>query len=143
MHTTNYINTFIKVAEDCPVDHATPPPARKTPSVSERTYLMLKDAPYQHTSDDILFSVFADRKNIPKNVRPKEREAFFAKAQACMRASDLGKKYGFGTHHDHVGKVALVPMESATYRELSSGNATCPTTGERVVVKAAMRSKRK
>lgn len=143
MHTTNYINTFITVAEDCPVDSATAPPSRKTPSVSERTYLMLKDAPYRYTSDDVLFGVFADRKDIPKSARTDERTQFFAKAQACMRASDLGKKYGWGLHHDHEGKVAMVAMESDAYQHFASGDAVCPKTKAPVVVKAAMRSKRK
>ncbi|WP_298711512.1 DUF6157 family protein [Micrococcus sp. 2A] len=41
------------------------------------------------------------------------REAFFAKSQACLRASPLGKRHGWGLHHDAEGRVALVPLGSA------------------------------
>ncbi len=141
-HSTNYCNTFIAVAPDCPVEAGTPPPSRKTPSASERAFAMVFAAPYAHTSDDVLFTVFADRKNIPPEQRDAARAAFFAKPQACMRASDLAKKYGWGVHHDHEGHVALVPMQSQEYEAFASGQSVCPTTGEPVTVKFAMRSKR-
>jgi len=45
------------------------------------------------------------------------REQFFAKPKACFRASPLVKKYGWGIHYDHDGKVALYEIESALYRQ--------------------------
>jgi len=135
MHTTNYQDTFIESAEDCPVEEAQTPPssaARKT--VANLQYEMLADAPYRHTSDDVIFAVHADRAGIPEVDRPAERERFFSRGQACLRASPLAKRYGWGFHFDADGRVALVPGGSDEYRRL----ATDPTLRH----VRAMRSKR-
>ncbi|MEU4690179.1 DUF6157 family protein [Actinoplanes sp. NPDC023714] len=132
MHSTNYVNTFIQVAEDTTAVAATIPPERATPSVAERTFRMIAEAPYAHTSDDVVFTVWADRKGLPEEERAAAREKFFATGQPCLRASDLGKRYGWGIHCDGEGRVALVPMGSADYERLSR-------TG---TVTRAMRSRR-
>jgi hypothetical protein len=49
--------------------------------------------------------------------RPARNE-FFARPQACLRASPLPKKYGWGFVFDAEGRVALCAMESAEYRRL-------------------------
>jgi hypothetical protein len=120
-HTTNYVNTLIQVAEDCPVDRGTPPPVREgNPSIAARQYEMIASAPYAHTSDDVIFAVHADRAGIPAEERSSAREAYFSVGRPCLRASDLGKKYGWGIQSDEHGRVALVAVDSPDYARLVS-----------------------
>jgi hypothetical protein len=57
MKTTNYFNTFIEVADDCPVTAAEVPPQKGAePTVASIQYEMLTSAPYEHTSDDVIFN---------------------------------------------------------------------------------------
>lgn len=124
MGSTNYVETFIRVAEDCPVDLGEQPPQTgKAPSIAALQYALIADHPYQFTSDDILFEVHATRQAIPVEARPAAREAFFAKPQACLRASPLGKRYGWGLHHNAQGLVSLVAVDSEEYRKLSEDPA--------------------
>lgn len=119
MSTTNYRNTFIEVAPDSPVDGPEEPPARATaPTVAELQYRLIAENPYRYTSDDVLFTVHAERAGIPETEREAARAAFFAKDQACLRASPLPKRYGWGLHHDADERVALVPLGSAEYASL-------------------------
>ncbi|MGQ2913351.1 MULTISPECIES: DUF6157 family protein [unclassified Aeromicrobium] len=115
-HTTNYTDTFIAVAPDCPATVAEVPPERATPSVARIQYDMLADAPYAHTSDDVVHASQGERRGI-------DRDTFFAKGQACLRASPLVKRYGWGLHHDAEGRVALVPVESTEYAAFLADDA--------------------
>lgn len=135
MGTTNYYDTFIAVAPDCPVVSAEVPAARgTTPTVAQLQYELLAAHPYELTSDDVLFTVYAERQGIPEADRAAERERFFARDQACLRSSPLGKRYGWGLHHDAQGRVALVPAGSDEYRRFEADTALTQTR--------AMRSKR-
>lgn len=80
----NYMNTFIAVAEDCPVHSGTVPVARagKT-SIASIQYELLSERPYHYTQEDILFETFVRHKELPASERGLPmREAFFAKPQA-------------------------------------------------------------
>lgn len=135
MGTTNYFDTFIEVADDCPADVGTAPQVKSdTKTVAYLQYEMLADAPYKHTSDDVLFEVYASRQGIADSDKPAAREAFFAKDQPCLRASALGKRYGWGIKSDSEGRVALVAVDSEEYRRLVADDAISRTK--------AMRSKR-
>ncbi len=117
MMTTNYYNTFIEIADDCPIAAAEVPPLKKdTPSVANLQFDMIMANPYKYTSDEVIFSIHALRNGIVNNLE-EERAAFFAKGQACLRASPLSKRYAWGTHHDAEGKVALYPLESVDYQQ--------------------------
>ena len=94
---------------------------RRSPSSS--TYRLLSERPYELTSDDLLFEVHAIRQNIEPPERTAQREAFFTKPQACLRSSPLAKRYGWGFHHDGQGRVALVPLGSTRYQELSEDSS--------------------
>ena len=117
MKTTNYYNTFIAVAPDCPRDTAEAPPERKHKTIARRQYERLVGNPYEYTSDDVIFSVYADRDEIPESERDEAREEYFQKGRACLRSSPLAKRYGWGFHFDEDGKVALYAVESAEYRK--------------------------
>lgn len=115
-HTTNYFNTFIEVAADTQVLCGTIPPARNQKSIAEIQFQIISEHPYEFTSDDVLFQVYALRNDLLKADYPEAKAAFFSKAQACFRASPLTKNYGFGIHSDSHGKVALVGMETMAYQ---------------------------
>ena len=135
MHSTNYFNTLIEIAEDCPATHGEIPPmngARK--SVARLQFEMLHGHPYEFTSDDVLFAVFAERKEIPEEDLAEQRMLFFAKGQPCFRASPLTKRYGWGVHSNDEGKIALLGVESEAYQNMVTNNA--------ITKKKAMRSTR-
>jgi hypothetical protein len=121
IHTTNYIDTFIEVAEDTKADHGTKPPSKgDKKTVAEMQYDLIAKNPYKFTSDDVLFQVFADRNDLTKAEQKKAREEFFSKGQACLRASPLTKTYGFGVHSDSNGRVAIFGMETTEYQQFLS-----------------------
>lgn len=142
MHTTNYTDTFITISPDSRAERGIAPPASiEKPTVASRTWSMIHDHPYKYTSDDVIFTVYADRKGIPAQERATARAQFFARGQVCLRASDLGKRYGWGIHADSEGRVALHGVETAAYQAFANGAARTGH-GDAVVVKAAMRSGR-
>lgn len=117
LHTTNYFDTFIEVAEDTKANSGTVPPSKENKTVAEMQYELIAKNPYKFTSDDIFFQVFADRNYLTKAEYKKAREQFFSKGQPCFRASPLTKTYGFGVHHNSEGKIALYGMESEKYQK--------------------------
>ncbi len=118
MNTTNYLNTFIEVAEDCPVTAAEIPPQKgNEKTVANIQFEMISNNPYKYTSDDVIFSVFAIKNNMSKKDIDKEREKFFSKGQPCLRSSTLAKRYGWGIHSNTEGKVAVVAVESVEYKK--------------------------
>ena len=132
-HTTNYIATFIEVAEDCPADDAVEPPLTDAPTIAALHYRLIAEQPYTRTSDDVVFETYALRNGIAVD-DTAAREAYFAKGQPCLRSSPLGKRYGWGIHHDTEGRVALVPRGSAEYAALAADPSVAHTR--------AMRSRR-
>jgi len=116
------------------------PPAKDSPTVAARTYELVVGHPYAHTSGDVIFSVWADRREIPPAEREAARAEFYSKGQPCLRSSDLGKRYGWGIHSDSEGRVAAYGVDSPEYAAFASG--VSPIDGSTVTVVAAMRSKR-
>lgn len=141
MHTTNYKDTFITVAADSSATRGIEPAARSKPTVASLCYELIRDNPYKYTSDDVLFTVYAARNDIPMAEREGARKAFFAKPQACLRASDLAKKWGWGIHADEHGRVALYGVESEEYQAFSAGEKRA-SDGSVVALTRAMRSAR-
>lgn len=135
MAPTNYFNTLIEVAEDCDATVGEVPSVKgDKKSVANLQFAMLHGYPYKFTSDDILFSVFAARKEIVEKDLRAQRELFFSKEQPCFRASALPKRYGWGVHSNKEGKIALYGVDSEDDRRL--------VADESVIKKKAMRSKR-
>lgn len=116
-HTTNYLNTLIETAEDCPVTSAEIPPGKEPKTAARMEYEMLSGSPYQYTSDDVIY----ETKGAPRGI---SREVFFSKGQPCFRASALTKRYGWGVHSDGEGKIAIYAMESPEYSRLVSDTST-------------------
>lgn len=121
MKDMNNYDTFIEVAEDCPVTTAVVPQAKgDSKTIPVIQYEMLVNHPYKYTQEDVLFEVMVTRNNIPEEQWEIEREKFFSKGQPCLRTSPLGKRYGWGIHHDSQGKVAIYAMESDEYKSFMS-----------------------
>ncbi|MDV7695729.1 DUF6157 family protein [Chryseobacterium soli] len=134
-HTTNYTDTFIEVAEDCPVSKAQIPSEKEIKTLAGFQYEKIIKNPYIFSSDDIIFEWYAIKNDITETEKQEEWEKFFSKGQACLRASPLAKRYGFGIHHNSGGKVAVFPVESEEYQKFMENIS--------VVKVKAMRSKRK
>lgn len=121
IHTTNYTNTFIEVANDCPVKTAELPLQKKEEKTIATLQLeMIIDSPYKYTSDEVLFSVFAERNKIHQKDFATEKERFFSKGQPCFRASPLPKRYGWGVHSNAEGRIAVYAVESEEYKRLTA-----------------------
>jgi hypothetical protein len=105
IHSTNYFDTFIEVAEDTKASCGIIPQSKTT--IAEMQYDLIANNPYLYTSDEVFFRVFAQRKDPTENELPEAKVKFFSKGQPCFRASPLTKSYGFGVHADSNGRVAL------------------------------------
>lgn len=137
----NYYNTFIAVSDDCPADYGIVPPAKASGKTKPGIeYELAADHPYEYSQEEMLFETYVRHKQIPpeeRRLREAElRTEFFGKSQACMRASMLPKKYGWGLHFNAEGKLALVPKESPDYSRFADGEV------EGVTVLKAMRNKK-
>ncbi len=119
VHTTNYTNTFVQIADDCPIGEGEIPPVKADgKTVANMQFEMIQKHPYNYTSDEVLFSIFAERNDISKSEMNDARALFFSKGQACLRASPLTKRYGWGVHHNAEGKIALYGSETKEYKKL-------------------------
>ncbi len=118
IHTTNYYDTFIEVAEDTKVSCGTKPSFKADKkTIAAMQYELLVNNPYKFTSDELFFQVFADRNDLTEAEYMQASEQFFSKGQPCFRSSPLTKTYGFGVHADKDGKVAIFGMETEHYEK--------------------------
>lgn len=122
-HTTNYYNTLIEIADDTKASQSTIPPSKANKTVANLQYDMLSKHPYQYTSDNLLFDIYAERNEITAGEKDAARKAYFSKGQACLRNSPLAKTYGFGIHFDEHGKIALIGIETEKYQSILDNNA--------------------
>jgi hypothetical protein len=80
IHSTNYSNTFIEIADDCPVARGEIPPIKgETKSVANMQFELVNRNPYKFTSDDVFFQVYADRNNLPRSEYEEARQQFLSK----------------------------------------------------------------
>jgi len=119
MKTTNYYNTLILIADDCPaVSGEVPPEKENKITIANQQFEMIRQHPYHYTSDDIIFGIYAAKNDILETELEKARKDFFAKGQACLRSSPLSKRYGWGIHHNADGKIAILGSETEAYENL-------------------------
>jgi hypothetical protein len=121
----SYSQTFIRVSPDTKATAGTLPPEKAgARTVAGWQHALLGEHPYQFTERELYFRVHCHRHGISDAEAKKRRDAIlaevFAKPQACLRASPLPKNYGWGVHYDDQGRIAIVGMETAAYRELST-----------------------
>lgn len=123
IHTTNYFNTFIGVADDCPATTGEIPPQKgEVKTVANLQFDILTKNPYKYTSDDVLFMVYSERNDLTSSEEKEARNLFFSKGQACFRASPLTKRYGWGVHANQDGKIAIYSCDSHEYKKLYEDN---------------------
>jgi len=135
-HSTNYYNTFIEIAEDSSVRVGEMPPVKgDKKTVANLQFEQIYENPYKFTSDEVLFDVFAIRKEFTDGELNEQRDQFFSKGQPCFRASPLTKSYGWGIHNNEEGKIAMYARESDEYQNF--------LLDDKVKKVKAMRSKRK
>ena len=134
-HTTNYTDAFVAVEDDTTAKEGEMPPVKEGKlTAANIQFDMLLDNPYKYTSDDVLFHVYAVKNELKKNELAAARKEFFSKGQACMRASPLTKRYGWGVHSDDKGRIAIYGMETPEYKKL--------VKDKNLLVMKAMKSKR-
>jgi hypothetical protein len=81
IHTTNYYNTFIEVAEDCPALSAEIPPQKgEAKTVANLQFELIAENPYTFTSDEVIFKVLHSKTSLVatwnkngKRISPKAR----------------------------------------------------------------------
>lgn len=113
-----YRSTFIGVAPDYEGAAAKVPTERAKPTVAQMQFDMLINAPFVHTQEDVLFDIWLSRQDLGELADDEVaqlRTDFFAKGQACMRASPLTKTHGWGVIFDSEGRAALVAADSPEY----------------------------
>lgn len=140
MEDVDYTDTFIAVAPDTTATTGVvPQPRGGAATVASATFGLLSGKPYHLRSSDVIFEVWATRQGLSEHARGSARAEYFAKPRACLRASDLGKRYGWGIHADQDGRIALYAVDSPEYEALAAGRAP---DDRPVKVTAAMRSGR-
>jgi hypothetical protein len=136
MHTTDYFSAFIEVAGDCRATTGVEPPERAgSKTIARMQYELIAPNPYRYTSDEVLFQVYAARNGVPEAEMEAERQRFFSKGQACMRASDLPRRYGWGVRFDEKARMALCAVDSPEYARFRDDPALAHTKAMRSTAK--------
>ena len=136
MESVDYTSTFITVAPDTRAVAGVEPTGE---TIAAATFSLIASAPYTLRSSDVIFRVWASRHDVDPS-SPDEWAAFYSRSHACLRSSDLGKRYGWGIHADADGRLAVYAVGSAAYEALAAGTAP---DGSAVTVRPAMRSSRR
>jgi hypothetical protein len=115
------VDQFIEIAPDSPTQKSIVPQDKGSKrSIASIEYELLRGKPYAYTQAELKFATHVQHKQLPaedlKMHRQQIWDDFFAKPYACMRASPLTKKYGWGAHYDEQGKIAIYPVESQEYQ---------------------------
>lgn len=115
----NYYSTFILISDDSPAQASKIPVSnRKKRTISEIEFALLHENPGYYTQDELQFEVHMIHKGIPEVNRDGEKVRFLEERRACMRASSLPKRFGWGIYFDANGKAEMVPVESEKYQKL-------------------------
>lgn len=115
------IDQFIEIAPDSPTQKSVVPQDKGDKrSIATIEYALLSSKPYAYTLAELKFATHVQHKQIPAAELEVHRKQiwddYFAKPYACMRASPLTKRYGWGVHYDEQGRIAIYPVESQEYQ---------------------------
>ncbi len=117
----SYRDTFITISDDCPVEKSEIPQSdRSQKPVHLIQYELLTRAPYTYDHEELIFQTYLIRQNLTElssDEKQEIRDQLFSRGHPCLRASALTKRYGYGAHYDHEGRIALYPLESAEYQQ--------------------------
>lgn len=124
IHTTNYFNVLITIAEDSTAVQAVVPSLKDDKkSVARYQYEWLSENPMHYTSDELIFGIHAARKDFSESEISDEKRIFFSKGQPCLRTSPLAKTYGWGIYFNEDGKIKLIDITSEEYESLLNNPA--------------------
>jgi hypothetical protein len=132
---TSFLNTFIRIAPDCPEKEGIDPPVRGGKKPVHLIHLeLLREKPYHYTHVDLIAE--GDLRREPPTGETKEEilSRLGAKPLPCLRTSALAKRYGWGFHFDKNGKIAAYPAGTEAYDKLAADKGVGQV--------AAVRSKR-
>ena len=119
-----YTNTFIAVAEDCRTSTGEVPPDRGgTPTVAGVQHAMLAAEPGRWTQEDVLLASapgVRGRTDLSAEDLERLKDEYFAVPRACLRASPLGKTFGWGLYYDAEGRITLHAVGSESYERLAA-----------------------
>lgn len=137
----SYKNTFILISPDCPVREGIEPTSRKeSKPVHVIQYELLTAHPYKYDYDELLFETHIRHKGVSESMLQDSRQeiwdSLFAKKHACMRASALPKRFGWGIHYDAAGKMAIYGADTPQYRSFAESG------GKGIQLLYAMRSRK-
>lgn len=147
MGSTDDFDTFITAAPDSRAAAGTVPPMLG--SIARGTFDLIVACVTSSAdsasicssvmSDDVIYTGVADRLGTPDQMREAARAEYFSRDRACLRSSDLGKRYGWGLLFDKDGYVSLVGIDEPRYAALADGH---DPDGRPLTVLHAMRSRR-
>lgn len=121
-------NQFVEIAPDCALNEAVIPLNRNDKkTIATIEYELLSSKPYVYTLTELKFATYVQQKQISpielKTQRKQLLDEFLIKPFACMRASPLTKKYGWGAHYNEQGKIAIYAVGSKEYLRLLADKA--------------------
>ncbi|RCX20511.1 hypothetical protein DFP94_103242 [Fontibacillus phaseoli] len=125
----SYKNTFILVSPDCPaVKGIVPVSTKGNMPVHLIQYELLTEHPYSYDYPELLLETHIRHKQISAEELSRRgqeiRDELFAKKHACLRASALPKKFGWGVHYDDDGRIAIYAMDSPEYKSFADSADT-------------------
>ena len=119
-----YTDTFIAVAEDCRATTGeVPPPRGSGPTVAGVQHAMLAAEPGRWRQEDVLIASapgVRGRTDLAADELERLKAEYLAEPRACLRASPLGKTYGWGLHYDADGRITLHAVGSESYARLAA-----------------------
>ncbi len=119
LHSTNYYDTLITVAEDSKADQGQVPLSKNgKKTIANWQFELMSEQPFSHNSDEVIFLTYAYRHELLDSEMEEARAQFFAKGQPCLRTSPLAKTYGWGILSNAAGKVRLIDSASDEYQTL-------------------------
>ncbi len=112
----SYVNTFICISEDCPVETGVVPQSNRQPKpIHLLQYELITQSPYTYTHEELLLEVNRRRDAVADDELEAYRIRLFEKKHPCLRASMLAKKYGWGIHYNEQGQIAIYAAGTAEY----------------------------
>ena len=100
---------------------------------------MIANNPYGFRSSDVIFTVWADRRDIPAADR-RQAWAEFDEGSAVPARQRPRQAIRLGIHADDDGRLAVYAVGSDEYEAFAAGRS--PLDGKEVTVRAVFRSKR-
>lgn len=106
---------LIEIAEDSSVGRAVEPPDEGPEKTIPRiAYEVLIESPYRYTEMELFHEVHVVRRNRPD----LKIESY------NIKRSPLVQRFGWGIHRNKEGKLALIRVDSDTYRRLQESIKT-------------------